>query len=156
MDAVEMARLYPDYGGATSGLVSDGTLVELRSKGGAVSIEPVSFHLQKTPGSSTTNQVVVMSGEHAGQAAAVIAQAGRFQARLPVQTIADPIPMPEGGFAFIPHVLWVGELPLEVALNTPHCQIHLAEIVLEQVDWVAKGLFSEGATNLITINDSTG
>lgn len=33
---------------------------------------------------------------------------------------------------------YFGNLPLEVALNTPHCQILLAEIVLEQVAWVAR------------------
>jgi hypothetical protein len=33
---------------------------------------------------------------------------------------------------------YFGGLPLEMALNTPHCQILLAEIILEQVAWLAR------------------
>ena len=33
---------------------------------------------------------------------------------------------------------YFGDLPLAVALNTPHCQILLAEIILEQVAWISR------------------
>ena len=50
---------------------------------------------------------------------------------------------------------YFGNLPLPVALNTPHCQILLAEIVLEQVAWVARRKMIEAGTAMYIGNNHT-
>ena len=50
---------------------------------------------------------------------------------------------------------YFNDLPLEVALNTPHCQILLAEIILEQIAWVARRKMIESGAAMYLSSDHT-
>jgi hypothetical protein len=43
---------------------------------------------------------------------------------------------------------YFGDLPLNVALNAPHCQILLAEIILEQIAWIARRKMIESGAEI--------
>ncbi len=109
-----------------------------------------------------------VKGTGIGSKMAVTASANGHETRLSVEVVSRQDHRPRGprlltGYRFDPvtpsrvrasydnetGLIWIylrnpvveryfGSLPLQVALNAPHCQILLAEIILEQVAWVSR------------------
>ncbi len=124
-----------------------------------------------------------IKGAGIGSKALVNVSANRHEAQLAVEVVSRQDHRPRGprlltGYRFDPvtpsrvrasydnetGLIWIylqnpvveryfGGLPLRVALGTPHCQILLAEIILEQVAWVSRRkMIESGAAMYLSSN----